>query len=163
MQWLGYLSLNNRFDTSLRYLKLKDLFFVILYGGILSILFGFLLGFIDYYISTYVRISFAGILFFLSSMQIGKLVRKQYDFPHIVYIVFTGFFLVIQAIIIYFLPLIFTFVLENNAPELVFDYRLYWIVLQNIFSNLFTGFNINLWLTIFIFGIGTYLGVKQTY
>jgi len=155
--------LNNRFDTSLKYLKLKDLFFVILYGGVLSILFGILLGFIDYYISTYVRISFAGILFFLSSMQIGKLVRKQYEFPHIVYIVITGIFLVIQAIIIFFLPFIFTFVKENNAPELVFDYRLYWVVLQNLFSNLFTGFNINIWLTVFIFGIGTYLGVKQTY
>lgn len=153
----------NRFDNSLKYLKTKDLIFVILYGGILSILFGVLLGFIDYYLSMYVRISFAGILFFLSSIQIGKLVRNQYEYPHIVYIVITGFFLVVQAIIIFFLPAIFQIVKESNSPELVFDIRLYLIVLQNFFKQLFSGFNFNLWLTIFIFGIGTYLGIKQTY
>ena len=153
----------NRFDKSLKYLKAKDLIFVILYGGVLSILFGVLLGFIDYYLSMYVRISFAGILFFLSSMQIGKLVRNQYDYPHIVYIVITGFFLVVQAIIIFFLPAVFQVVKESNSPELVFDIRLYLIVLQNFFKQLFSGFNFNLWLTIFIFGIGTYLGIKQTY
>ncbi|MFA7076103.1 MAG: hypothetical protein WC152_05490 [Candidatus Izemoplasmatales bacterium] len=155
--------MNNRYDVSLKLIKPKDLFYVFLYGGVLSILFGILLGFIDYYISTYIRISFAGILFFLSSMQIGKMVRKQYDFPHIAYMIITGIFLVIQAIIIFFLPFIFTFVKENNSPELVFDYRLYWLVLQNLFKGLFTTFNFNLWLTVFIFGIGTYLGVKQTY
>ena len=153
----------NRFDKSLKYLKTKDLIFVILYGGVLSILFGVLLGFIDYYLSMYVRISFAGILFFLSSIQIGKLVRNQYEFPHIVYIVITGFFLVVQAIIIFFLPAVFQVVKESNSPELVFDIRLYLIVLQNFFKQLFSGFNFNLWLTIFIFGIGTYLGIKQTY
>jgi hypothetical protein len=153
----------NRFDTSLKYLKIKDFFFVILYGGVLSLLLGVLLGFIDYYISTYIRISFAGILFFLSSMQVGKMVRKQYEFPHIVYIVITGIFLVMQAMIIFFLPFIFRIVLENNSPELVFDLRLYWVVMQNFFVSLFTQFNINLWLTVFIFGIGTYLGVKETY
>jgi hypothetical protein len=153
----------NRFDKSLKYLKTKDLIFVILYGGVLSILFGVLLGFIDYYLSMYVRISFAGILFFLSSIQIGKLVRNQYEYPHIVYIVITGFFLVVQAIIIFFLPAIFQIVKESNSPELVFDIRLYLIVLQNFFKQLFSGFNFNLWLTIFIFGIGTYLGIKQTY
>ncbi|MDT8337218.1 MAG: hypothetical protein RQ856_05245 [Candidatus Izemoplasmatales bacterium] len=153
----------NRFDTSIKYLKFKDLFFVILYGGVLSLLLGVLLGFADYYISTYIRISFAGILFFLSSMQVGKMVRKQYEFPHIVYIVITGIFLVMQAMIIFFLPFIFRIVLENNSPELVFDLRLYWVVMQNFFVSLFTQFNINLWLTVFIFGIGTYLGVKKTY
>ena len=153
----------NRFDTSLKYLKIKDFFFVILYGGVLSLLLGVLLGFIDYYISTYIRISFAGILFFLSSMQVGKMVRKQYEFPHIVYIVITGIFLVMQAMIIFFLPFIFRIVLVNNSPELVFDLRLYWVVMQNFFVSLFTQFNINLWLTVFIFGIGTYLGVKKTY
>lgn len=153
----------NRFDISLKYLKPKDLIFVILYGGILSILFGVLLGFIDYYLSMYVRISFAGILFFLSSIEIGKLVRNQYEYPHIVYIVITGFFLVVQAIIIFFLPAIFQIVKESNSPELVFNIRLYLIVLQNFFKQLFSGFNFNLWLTILIFGIGTYLGIKQTY
>jgi hypothetical protein len=153
----------NRYDTSLKYIKPKDLIFVILYGGVLSILFGVLLGFIDYYISFGIGISFAGILFFLSSIQIGKLVRKQYDFPHIVYIIITAVFLIIQAIIIFFLPTIFTIVKENNAPELVFDFRLYWLVLQNFIGSLFSGFNFNLWLSVFVFSIGVYLGVKQTY
>lgn len=153
----------NRFDTSLKYLKVKDLLFVILYGGLLSILFGVLLGFVDYYISSFIRISFAGILFFISSMQIGKMVRKQYEYPHIVYIVITGFFLVIQAMFIFFLPFIFPVVVENNAPELIFDFRLYLATFLTFIRALFMGFNFNLWLTVFIFAIGTYLGVKQTY
>jgi hypothetical protein len=137
--------------------------FVILYGGVLSILFGVLLGFVDYYISSSISISFAGILFFLSSMQVGKMVRRQYEYPHIVYIVITGIFLVIQAMIIFFLPFIFPIVVENNAPELIFDFRLYLATFLTFISALFRGFNFNLWLTVFVFAIGTYLGVKQTY
>lgn len=153
----------NRYDTSLKYIKTKDLIFVILYGGVLSILFGVLLGFVDYYISFGIGISFSGILFFISSMQIGKLVRKQYEYPHIVYIVITAIFLIIQAIIIFFLPTIFEIVKLNNAPELVFDVRLYWIVLKSFINSLFSSFNFNLWLSVFVFTIGVYLGVKQTY
>ncbi|MDY0317132.1 MAG: hypothetical protein RBQ64_00975 [Candidatus Izemoplasmatales bacterium] len=153
----------NRYDTSLKYIKTKDLIFVILYGGVLSILFGVLLGFVDYYISFGIGISFSGILFFISSMQIGKLVRKQYEYPHIVYIVITAIFLIIQAIIIFFLPTIFEIVKLNNAPELVFDARLYWIVLKSFINSLFSSFNFNLWLSVFVFTIGVYLGVKQTY
>ncbi|HPD99832.1 MAG TPA: hypothetical protein PLB83_01220 [Bacillota bacterium] len=153
----------NRYDTSLKYIKPKDLIFVILYGGVLSILFGVLLGFVDYYISFGIGISFSGILFFISSMQIGKLVRKQYEYPHIVYIVITAIFLIIQAIIIFFLPTIFEIVKLNNAPELVFDVRLYWVVLKTFINSLFSSFNFNLWLSVFVFTIGVYLGVKQTY
>jgi len=153
----------NRYDTSLKYIKTKDLIFVILYGGVLSILFGVLLGFVDYYISFGIGISFSGILFFISSMQIGKLVRKQYEYPHIVYIVITAIFLIIQAIIIFFLPTIFEIVKLNNAPELVFDVRLYWVVLKTFINSLFSNFNFNLWLSVFVFTIGVYLGVKQTY
>ncbi|MFA5720622.1 MAG: hypothetical protein WC939_06165 [Acholeplasmataceae bacterium] len=155
--------MNRRFDTSLRYLKLKDLMFVILYGVVLSLLFGVLIGFIDYYLQNVIRISFSGIFFFLSSIQIGKLVRKQYDYPHIIYIIITGIFLVIQAIIIYFLPYIYQIVIEFNSPEAVFDLSLYLAVLKSFISNLFSGFNINQWLYVLIFGIGTYLGIKQTY
>jgi hypothetical protein len=96
-------------------------------------------------------------------MQVGKMVRKQYEYPHIVYIVITGIFLVIQAMIIFFLPFIFPVVVENNAPELIFDFRLYLATFLTFISALFRGFNFNLWLTVFVFAIGTYLGVKQTY
>ncbi len=153
----------NRFDTDLKRIKIKDLLFVILYGGVLSVLFGILLGFIDYFFFDFIGLSFAGILFLVSSMQIGRMVRKQYEFPHIVYIVLTALFLIIQAIIIFFLPYIFTVVKANNAPELVFDFRLYWFVLESFARNLFRSFNFNLWLTVFVFAIGTYIGVKQTY
>jgi hypothetical protein len=153
----------NRYDTSLKLIKLKDLFFVILYGGILSILFGVLFGFIDFYLQSFIRISLSGIMFFLSSMQIGKMVRKQYDYPHIVYIVLTGVFLVIQGLIIFFLPYVFEIVREYDSPELVFDFSLYLIVLQSFLLSLITSFNFNSFLTVLIFGIGTYLGVKQTY
>lgn len=155
--------MNREFDTAFRYIKLKDLLFVILYGAVLSLLFGVLIGFIDYYLQNTIKISFSGIFFFLSSMQVGKLVRKQYDYPHIVYIVITGVFLLLQAIIIYFLPFIYQIVIEFNAPEAVFDLSLYLAVLKSFVSGLFSAFNINQWLYVLIFGIGTYLGVKQTY
>jgi len=155
--------LNNRYDTSLKFLKAKDLTFVILYGVILSVLFGVLIGFLDYFMQRSISISFAGILFFLSSMQTGKLVRKQYEFPHIIYIIITGVFLVVQAMIIYFLPIIFRAVLEFDVPEAVFDIKLYLFVFKNFFVSLFTQFSFNLWLTVFVFSIGTYLGIKQTY
>lgn len=153
----------NRFDTSLKQIKLKDLFFVILYGGVLSVLFGVLFGFIDFYLQSYIRISLSGIMFFLSSMQIGKMVRKQYEYPHIVYIVITGVFLVLQGIIIFFLPYVFEIVNNFDSPELVFDLSLYLIVIQSFFLSLITSFSFNNFLTVLIFGIGTYLGVKQTY
>ncbi len=153
----------NRFDTSLKQIKLKDLFFVILYGGVLSVLFGVLFGFIDFYLQSYIRISLSGIMFFLSSMQIGKMVRKQYEYPHIVYIVITGVFLVLQGIIIFFLPYVFEIVNNFDSPELVFDLSLYLIVIQSFFLSLVTSFSFNNFLTVLIFGIGTYLGVKQTY
>ncbi len=153
----------NRFDTSLKQIKLKDLFFVILYGGVLSVLFGVLFGFIDFYLQNLIRISLSGIMFFLSSMQIGKMVRKQYEYPHIVYIVLTGVFLVLQGIIIFFLPYVFEIVIEFNSPELVFDLSLYFIVIQSFFLSLITSFSFNNFITVLIFGIGTYLGIKQTY
>lgn len=155
--------MNNRYDTGLRYIKAKDLVFVILYGAVLSILFGIMVGFLDYFMQRFISISFAGILFFLSSMQIGKLVRKQYEFPHLVYIIITGVFLVVQALIIYFLPIIFRVVLEFNAPEAVFNVELYIYIIKNFFTSLLTQFNFNLWLTVLVFSIGTYLGIKQTY
>jgi len=153
----------NRFDTSLKYLKLKDLLYVILYGGVLSILIGVLIGFIDYYLQTQLPVSFAGILFFLSSMQIGKMVRRQYEFPHIVYIVITGFFMVIQAFIIFFFPTLYLTVLINDMPSLFFSGSLYLYILESFIGSLFLSFNINAWLTLLVFVIGVYLGVKQTY
>ena len=153
----------NRFDTSLKYLKLKDLVYVILYGGVLSILIGVLIGFIDYYLQTQLPVSFAGILFFLSSMQIGKMVRRQYEFPHIVYIVITGFFMVIQAFIIFFFPTLYLTVLINDMPSLFFSGSLYLYILESFIGSLFLSFNINAWLTLLVFVIGVYLGVKQTY
>ncbi|MFA6647776.1 MAG: hypothetical protein WCS32_03975 [Candidatus Izemoplasmatales bacterium] len=153
----------NRFDTSLKYLKLKDLLYVILYGGVLSILIGVLIGFIDYYLQTQLPVSFAGILFFLSSMQIGKMVRRQYEFPHIVYIVITGFFMVIQAFIIFFFPTVYLTVLINDMPSLFFSGSLYLYILESFIGSLFLSFNINAWLTLLVFVIGVYLGVKQTY
>jgi len=136
---------------------------VFLYGGVLSVLFGLMVGFIDYYLQIYIGFSFSGLLFFLSSIQIGKMVRNQYEYPHIVYILFTGFSLVVQAFIIFFLPFVFSVVLEFESPLYVFDYTLYWVVLRGFLLSLVSGFNFNSWLTLLIYTIGVYLGVKQTY
>ncbi|MDD4070389.1 MAG: hypothetical protein PHF05_08085, partial [Candidatus Izemoplasmatales bacterium] len=100
---------------------------------------------------------------FLSSMQIGKMVRRQYEFPHIVYIVITGFFMVIQAFIIFFFPTLYLTVLINDMPSLFFSGSLYLYILESFIGSLFLSFNINAWLTLLVFVIGVYLGVKQTY
>ena len=91
------------------------------------------------------------------------MVRNQYEYPHIVYILFTGFSLVVQAFIIFFLPFVFSVVLEFESPLYVFDYTLYWVVLRGFLLSLVSGFNFNSWLTLLIYTIGVYLGVKQTY
>ena len=91
----------NKFDTNLRDIKINDFIFVILYGGVISILLGIAIGLADYYITQLISFSFSMLLFFFSAQYIGGLVRKQYQFPHIVYTVITGIFLVFLSPFIY--------------------------------------------------------------
>lgn len=155
-------------NKKLKDIKPKDLLFVILYGVVISILLGVALGFVDYYLIKLVRIRLAGLMFFISSMYIGRLVRKQYETPHLVYSIITGVCLVLQAIIIYALPDVFHFIVNTQSPiTFVFDIRLYYYYIVEFFqlliSNFSVNFLLNILITVLILSVGTYVGVKNTY
>ncbi len=148
-------------DKELKYIKLKDLLFVILYAVIISTLLGVVIGIVDSFLSSSIGFSFSMIMYFISAIFIGNQVRKQYDYPHIVYTVITGVFLVVQALIIYALPIAYQVVQLNNlSPLNVFDLSLLWNSIIYRFtasSSLFS-----LLYPLFI-AVGIYQGVRRTY
>jgi hypothetical protein len=153
----------SKFDTRLKDIKLKDLVFVILYGVVISILLGIALGFIDYYIRTYINFSLAIMMFFFSAQYIGRTVRKQYERPHIVYTVITGIFLVFQAVIIYGLPFIYSIAQQYGDISIVFDVQMYLQYFFLLFTSIFTDFSFNYVLLLLIIAVGTYVGTSKTY
>ncbi|XMB71998.1 hypothetical protein RJI07_07805 [Mycoplasmatota bacterium WC30] len=153
----------NKFNTNLRDIKIKDFIFVILYGGVISVLLGIVIGLIDFYITQLISFSFSMLLFFFSAQYIGGLVRKQYQFPHIVYTVITGIFLVIQAVIVYALPLIYSWAQEIGDISLIFNISMYIEFVIFFFKSLVLSFNFNYILIILVISVGTYLGIKKTY
>lgn len=155
-------------NKKLKDIKPKDLLFVILYGGVISILLGAALGFLDYYLISLIHIRLAILSFFISSMYIGKLVRKQYEHPHIVYSIITGVCLVLQAIIIFALPDVYQFVINTQSSIVfVFDIRLYYYYIvefiQVLILNFSFNFLLNTLITVLVVSVGTYVGVKNTY
>ncbi len=153
----------SKYNTSLKDIKLKDLIFVILYGVVISILLGIALGFIDYYIRSYINFSLAILMFFFSAQYIGRTVRKQYEIPHILYIVITGIFLVFQAIIIYGLPFIYTIAQQYEDITIVLDLRMYLQYFLLLITSVFTNFSFNYVLMFLIIAVGTYVGISKTY
>jgi len=153
----------SKYNTSLKDIKLKDLIFVILYGVVISILLGIALGFIDYYIRSYINFSLAILMFFFSAQYIGRTVRKQYEKPHILYIIITGIFLVFQAIIIYGLPFIYSIAQQFEDIMIVLDLRMYLQYFILLITSIFTNFNFNYILMLLIIAVGTYVGVSKTY
>jgi len=153
----------NRFQTKLKYIKPKDLIFVKLYGGVISILLGIMIGLLDFYITQFIGFSFSMLLFFFSAQYIGGLVRKQYDVPHIVYTIITGVFLVLQAIIVYALPIIFPIAVEYGDATIIFSVSLYAQFIILFFKTMIAYFSFDYLLIILIVSIGTYLGIKRTY
>ena len=150
-------------NRRLKDIVLKDLIFVILYGGLISILLGVVLGFIDYYLRTSINFSLAIMMFFFSAQYIGRLVRKQYTEPHVVYSVITGIFLVFQAIIIYGLPLIYQVAIANEDIFMIFDVRMYLSFFLLFLQSMFVAFSFNYVITILVIAVGTYVGIKNTY
>lgn len=153
----------NKLNTRLKDIKPKDLLFVILYGVVLSVLLGIVLGFVDYYIRQYITFSFALLMFFICSQYIGGMVRRQYEFPHIVYTVLTGVFLVFQAVIIYSLPLIYEAAIGLGDISLVFNFGLYFEFFIYLIKGLFTNFSFDYLIMVLFIVVGTYVGVKRTY
>lgn len=147
-------------DKSLKDIKLKDLLFVILYGVVVSLLLGVVIGLIDYYLQRVISFSFSMIMFFISARFIGLRVRQQYEYPHIVYTIITGVFLVMQAVIIYALPTVYGLALAYNLDvTIIFDIGLYF----QAFISIITNFSFYGLLYILIVAVGTYQGIRVTY
>lgn len=140
----------------------KDLLFVMLYAIVLPILLGILLGLVDYYMRTILSFTFASLLFWLIAINTGKMVRRQYENPHLVYSIIAGIGMLFSAIIIYTLP--FYYSLNGVGLGNLFDLRIYWSVLISVMNplNFIANFSFDFALWILIIVIGTYLGVKRT-
>lgn len=150
-------------NKNLKDIKIKDLIFVILYGGVISTLLGIVIGFIDFYLLTLISFSFSILLFFFSAQYIGGLVRKQYSEPHIVYSIITGIFLVFQAVIINGLPIIYALARDFGDVTLIFDIRMYFTYFLAFLRSIVTAFSFNYVIMILAISVGTYLGIRKTY
>ncbi len=140
----------------------KDLLFVILYAIVLPILFGVLLGLVDYYMRTLWSFTFASLLFWLIAINTGKMVRRQYKNPHIIYSIIACIGMLFAAVIIYTLP--FYYAMNGVALGNLFDLRVYWSVFISVMNplNWIANFSLDFAIWLIIIVVGTYLGVKKT-
>lgn len=152
----------NKLDKELKYIKINDLIFVILYGGVISSLLGILIGFTDYTIQKAIGFTLYMILFFISSSFIGKMVRKQYENPHIIYTVFTGVFLVFQGLLGFAIPTMLKYTSIIGGVDALLNVRYFFNLFFEVLKYLmFSSFN-SILILVMLF-VGTYLGIKKTY
>lgn len=140
--------------------------FVILYGIILSILFGIMIGLIDSLITRQISFSLSFIFFFISSRYLGRQIRKQYEVSNIYYTIIAGMGLFMQAVIVLTISAFARQVNIINYPEIFLNERIYiqsFInLIQTTFVNGFFGVINNL-ITFLLYGVGIYIGVRETY
>ncbi|MGE4572513.1 MAG: hypothetical protein AB7E09_07205 [Candidatus Izemoplasmatales bacterium] len=158
----------NKLDRSIKNLSLKDLVFVLLYGVVLSILFGILIGLVDSLIYASIGFSLAFIFFFLSSRWLGRQIRKLYEIPHFYYVLIAFIGLFIQAVIVLVLQTITTSYDVNiiQYPEIFLNEQIYIEEFLWMLKSTFTGglFQIlNYMITYLLYGVGIYIGLKETY
>lgn len=153
----------NSIEKDWRSIDTKSLLNVILYSGVLSILFAYLIGFADFYIIKAFRISLFPATFFIISYFIGGQVRRHYHTPHIVYVVIAGVFLFIMAIIGFSFPTIYFYAIETGQKSLIFNATEYISTLGSFFKMLAGSFDMNLVLDVLFIVVGTYVGIRRTY
>jgi len=146
----------------------KDLVFVVLYGIVLSILLGIMIGLIDIIIQNYILtgfpFSFSFIFFFLSSRWLGRQIRHQYELPNKLYTIIALIGLFIQALIVIVFQMFDPSIITR--PEVFLDERVYIIAFVTLLRSTFSvGLmnSFNLMITYLFFGVGIYIGVRETY
>jgi len=151
-------------DRNLKNLNPKDFVFVILYGVIISSLFAFFLGFLNYLISQRVSVYVGNMLFWVFAIFIGKLIRKQSKEPHLLYVVIAGLGMIYGATIITSLPALIFYTTEFGNINAIFSVTLYLELTLNLLNpiNWITNFSIPLLLQLTMIGFGMYIGLKQT-
>lgn len=152
-------------NRDLKAIKLKDLFFVLLYSVLLTIALAMLFGLIDSLFVKYLSTRLSGLLFWLLAYIMGTMIRKQYLEPHIVYSGITLISLLFSAVIIEALPVVLIYAQAAEYASIIFDVRIYWNWLIFYYNplNLIRYFDFNYLITLLMIGVGTYLGVKRTY
>lgn len=152
-------------NRDLKAIKLKDLFFVLLYSVLLTIALAMLFGLIDSLFVKYLSTRLSGLLFWLLAYIMGTMIRKQYLEPHIVYSGITLISLLFSAVIIEALPVVLIYAQAAEYASIIFDIRIYWNWLIFYYNplNLIRYFDFNYLITLLMIGVGTYLGVKRTY
>ena len=158
----------NKLDRTIKNINLKDLVFVVLYGIVLSILFGILIGLLDSLIYSSIRFSLAFIFFFLSSRWLGRQIRRQYETPNLYFVLISFVGLFIQAVIVLVLQTIIT---NYNVdiiqyPEIFLNDKVYieeflWMIRATFGNGFFN--TLNYMITYLLYGVGIYIGLKETY
>jgi len=144
----------------------KDVLFVGLYGIFLSILMGIAIGLIDSFISTQISFSLSFIFFFFSSRWLGRTIRRLYNYPHVLYVIIAFIGLLIQAVIILVLQLHSRVYNIVEYPEIFLNELIYIETIKNVIKATFSGgiFNfINYMITYLLYGVGIYIGLRETY
>lgn len=151
-------------DTRIRAIRPKDLLFVVLYGLFLPVILGFLFGLIDYYLQSFVSISFGYLFLWVMGMNIGNLVRKQYENPHVIYSILTGVGILISASVILATPTIWAVAPIQSLSDVPLYLTYYFYNFISLFNPVVwvSNFGINFVLELLIIGVGTYLGIKRT-
>lgn len=137
---------------------------MILYTLVLSVLFGIILAFIDYYLQTSIDFTFANLLYLVIAIYIGNTIRKVVEKPHPAYSIVAGIGMVLAWVIIISMPTLYGIGLMIDNPLVIFNVNYY---LQSALSLLnpwtwFHHFSINLVITLLILVVGTYLGIQRT-
>lgn len=150
----------NRFDTKIKDVKPKELLFVILYGGIVPVLMGIVLGYVDYILSTHIGISLFMVLFFLVTVTCGGMIHKNISYPHIVYIVLTVILFIIAGLVMYSFPAVYGMAVYFENNSILLDIGNY---LDYIIISLIRGFGFNTLFVVLALSVGTYVGIKRSY
>lgn len=156
----------NRLSRSLKSINGKDLIFVILYGIFLSILLGIAIGLLDSLLTTQISFSLSFIFFILSSRWLGRTIRKLYDRPNIYYVVIAFIGLLIQAVIVLVLQLYSRVYNIIEYPELFLNELVYIDTIIGMIKTTFSGglFHfLNDAITYLLYGVGIYIGLRETY
>ncbi len=151
-------------NRKLSNVNLKDLLYVILYTFILSVAFGIVLGYADYYLISSINFSFIGFLYWIIAIYIGTTVRKVVEDAHLVYTIIAGIGMVLSFAILNTVPvfLMNSITLQDYKIFLDITYYFHILVLTlNPITGISMGF-LNYLITLIIFGVGTYLGIQRT-
>ncbi|MFH0993207.1 MAG: hypothetical protein V1761_02535 [bacterium] len=152
-------------DRRLKNVHPKDLAFVVLYGLFLPFIFGIVGGLADYYVSESIGFGIGHLIYWVVALYVGGVVRKQYEDPHLVYVLITFVGMLLSAVVIYAVPTVLILSAITENPAMVFNplnYLIWGSYLLNPL-NWILYFDLSLAFWLLSIGVGTYLGLRKTF